>query len=122
MPKVVASAPKAMVTEWVTGRKLSDVIRDGHPGRARRRRRAAGRVPLLRRPPRVGLLHADPHPGNFQLLDDGRLLVIDFGAVARLPEGLPRPLSMMVRLALENRPDDLLALLRARGSCCRARP
>jgi hypothetical protein len=26
-------------------------------------------------------------PGNFQLLDDGRLLVLDFGAVARLPDG-----------------------------------
>ena len=47
VPKVVASAPKAMVTEWVTGRKLSDVIRDGHPGRARRRRGAAGRAALL---------------------------------------------------------------------------
>ena len=68
-----------------------------------------------RRPPRAGLLHADPHPGNFQLLDDGRLLVLDFGAVARLPDGLPRPLSIMVRLALENRPDDLLALLRREG-------
>ena len=41
--------------------------------------------------------------------------MLDFGAVARLPDGLPRPLSIMVRLALENRPDDLLALLRARG-------
>ena len=41
-------------------------------------------------PARSGLLHADPHPGNFQLLPDGRLLVLDFGAVARLPEGLPQ--------------------------------
>ena len=41
--------------------------------------------------------------------------MLDFGAVARLPDGLPRPLSIMVRLALENRPDDLLALLRREG-------
>ena len=59
-------------------------------------------------PARARLLHADPHPGNFQLLPDGRLLVLDFGAVARLPEGLPRPLSVMTRLALEDRPDDLV--------------
>jgi len=38
----------------------------------------------------VGLLHADPHPGNFRLLPDGRLGVLDFGAVDRLPDGLPR--------------------------------
>ena len=42
-------------------------------------------------------------------------MVIDFGAVARLPDGLPRPLSIMTRLALENRPDDLIELMRREG-------
>jgi predicted unusual protein kinase regulating ubiquinone biosynthesis (AarF/ABC1/UbiB family) len=114
VPKVIASAPKAMVSEWVTGRKLSDVIRSGTQSE---RDDAAALLAELHysSPPRLGLLHADPHPGNFQLLDDGRLLVLDFGAVARVPDGLPRPLSIMVRLALENRPDDLLALLRGEG-------
>ena len=44
---------------------------------------------LFSSPARVGLLHADPHPGNFRLLPDGRLGVLDFGAVDRLPDGLP---------------------------------
>jgi predicted unusual protein kinase regulating ubiquinone biosynthesis (AarF/ABC1/UbiB family) len=114
VPRVVASAPRAMVTEWVTGRRLSDVIRTGTQAD-----RDAAAVLLAgfhySSPARVGLLHADPHPGNFQVLADGRLMVIDFGAVARLPEGLPRPLTMMTRLALENRPDDLLQLLRNEG-------
>jgi predicted unusual protein kinase regulating ubiquinone biosynthesis (AarF/ABC1/UbiB family) len=114
VPKVVASAPKAMVSEWITGRKLSDVIRAGNQAE---RNHAAVLLAELHysAPPRLGLLHADPHPGNFQLLDDGRLLVLDFGAVARLPDGIPRPLAIMVRLALENRPDDLLKLLRREG-------
>ena len=114
VPRVVASAPRALVTEWVTGRKLSDVIRSGTQAE-----RDAAALLLAgfhySSPARVGLLHADPHPGNFQVLDDGRLMVIDYGAVARLPEGLPRPLTMMTRLALENRPDDLLQLLRDEG-------
>ena len=38
-------------------------------------------------PQRAGMLHADPHPGNFRIMDDGRIGVLDFGAVARLPEG-----------------------------------
>ena len=72
MPRVVASAPKAMVTEWVTGRKLSDVIRAGT--QAERDDAAALLAEFhYSSPARVGLLHADPHPGNFQLLDDGRL-------------------------------------------------
>jgi ubiquinone biosynthesis protein len=32
----------------------------------------------------AGLFHADPHPGNVLLLDDGTLGLIDFGAVGRL--------------------------------------
>ena len=52
-------------------------------------------------PQRAGLLHADPHPGNFRLLPDGRLGVIDFGAVARLPDGRARADRAAGRLALE---------------------
>jgi predicted unusual protein kinase regulating ubiquinone biosynthesis (AarF/ABC1/UbiB family) len=114
VPRVVASAPRAMVSEWVTGRKLSEVISAGTP---EERDRAGALLAEFHysAPARARLLHADPHPGNFQVLPDGRLLVLDFGAVARLPEGLPRPLSVMTRLALENRPDDLVALLRREG-------
>jgi predicted unusual protein kinase regulating ubiquinone biosynthesis (AarF/ABC1/UbiB family) len=84
VPKVVASAPKAMVTEWVTGRKLSDVIRTGTQAE---RDDAAVLLAELHysSPPRAGLLHADPHPGNFQLLD-GRA-----AARARLRRGGPPP-------------------------------
>jgi len=32
------------------------------------------------------LIHADPHPGNFLVLPDGRLGVLDFGATKRLSE------------------------------------
>jgi len=114
VPRVVASAPRAMVTEWVTGRKLSDIIRIGTQSE---RDHAALLLSEFHysAPYRVGLLHADPHPGNFQVLDDGRLLVIDYGAVARLPDGLPRPLSEMTRLALLERPGELIALLRREG-------
>jgi predicted unusual protein kinase regulating ubiquinone biosynthesis (AarF/ABC1/UbiB family) len=111
VPKVVASAPKVMVTEWVEGLHLADIIREG----TREQRDQAGRLLAefhFSAPSRSGLLHADPHPGNFMLGDDGRLRVIDFGAVARLPEGLPRTLGLMTRLALDGRSGDLLDLLR----------
>ncbi len=38
--------------------------------------------------------------------------VLDFGACARLPGGIPRPLGVMTRLAIEGRSADLLDLLR----------
>ncbi|GLZ30765.1 ABC transporter ATP-binding protein [Lentzea sp. NBRC 105346] len=112
VPKVVASSPKVMVTDWITGTPLSAIIREGGV----EERDLAGKLLSefhFSAPSRSGLLHADPHPGNFMLGEDGRLRVIDFGAVARLPDGLPKTLGRMTRLALEGRSNDLLDLLRS---------
>ncbi|GAA2992846.1 AarF/ABC1/UbiB kinase family protein [Actinokineospora diospyrosa] len=114
VPRVVASAPKVTITEWVDGRPLASVIRSG----TRDERDQAGRLLSefhFSSPARAGLLHSDPHPGNFMLTQDGRLCVIDFGAVARLPEGLPRPLGMMTRLSLQGRSAELMELMRDEG-------
>ena len=35
-----------------------------------------------------GFFHADPHPGNVLLTDDGRLALIDVGQVARVPKAM----------------------------------
>lgn len=111
VPRVVASSPKVLVSEWVTGRPLAAVIKDG----TREERDLAGlRLAEFHysSPERVGLLHSDPHPGNFMITEDDRICVIDFGAVAQLPDGLPRAHGRMMRLALEGRSDELLDLLR----------
>jgi predicted unusual protein kinase regulating ubiquinone biosynthesis (AarF/ABC1/UbiB family) len=99
VPRVVAFAPRVLVTEWVDGTPLAKVISDGTAAE----RDEAGRLMAtlhFSAPARAGLLHADPHPGNFRILADGRLGVIDFGAVARLPGGHPEPIGRLVRLAL----------------------
>jgi len=44
-----------------------------------------------------GVLHADPHPGNLILTDDGRLALIDLGMVAHVP---PRMQDKVVKLLL----------------------
>jgi predicted unusual protein kinase regulating ubiquinone biosynthesis (AarF/ABC1/UbiB family) len=114
VPKVVASAPKVVISEWVTGTPISAIIRDGDQAT----RDQVGRLLtefLYSSPPRVGLLHADPHPGNFQLLADGRLLVIDYGAVARLPGGWPLTLQQIAGLALRGESDALIERLRVEG-------
>jgi len=66
-------------------------------------------------PVRVRLLHADPHPGNYRLLPDGRLGVMDFGAVARLPGGHPEPIGRLARLALEGDARAVVEGLRTEG-------
>jgi predicted unusual protein kinase regulating ubiquinone biosynthesis (AarF/ABC1/UbiB family) len=44
-----------------------------------------------------GFLHADPHPGNLMLTDDGRLALLDLGMVAVVP---PRLQGSVVKLML----------------------
>lgn len=111
IPRVVASAPKVVVSEWVTGTPLSRVIADAD----QETRNLAGRLLMefhYSSPARAHLLHSDPHPGNFMLAEDGRLCVMDFGGVSKLPHGIPRHLGEMTRLALDGQSDELMRLLR----------
>jgi predicted unusual protein kinase regulating ubiquinone biosynthesis (AarF/ABC1/UbiB family) len=114
VPRIVASAPKALVSEWIDGTPLSAVIASG----AQQQRDRAGYLLAtlhFSAPARARLLHADPHPGNFRILADGRLGVLDFGATNRLPDGLPEPIGRLCRLALDGDAEEVLAGLRAEG-------
>ncbi len=121
VPGVVAVGEQVLVTEWLESpHSLAHVIRQG----SRAERDHYGRVFvtfLFDGPTRTGMLHADPHPGNFRVMPredggPGRIGVLDFGAVARLPErGLPSAMGRLIRLALDNGADELAAGLRAEG-------
>ncbi len=65
VPRVVASAPKVVVSEWMDGTPLSRIIRDGTSAD---RDRAGTLLATLHysAPERARMLHADPHPGNFR--------------------------------------------------------
>ncbi|WP_280495451.1 ABC1 kinase family protein [Nocardia asiatica] len=120
VPKVVASAPKVIVTEWLDGVAVSTIIKQGAEdpeGTRALRNRVAGLMGRFHfsSPEVIGLLHADPHPGNFMMLPDGKLAVIDFGACAPMPEGFPPVLGRMLALAVEERFAELTELLYDHG-------
>lgn len=97
VPEVLAYTSKVMVSEWVEGAPFATAA---DLEQEERNRVALQYVRFLfAGPSRVGLLHADPHPGNFKMLSDGRLAVIDFGLVARLPNGLPPAMGRILRIA-----------------------
>jgi predicted unusual protein kinase regulating ubiquinone biosynthesis (AarF/ABC1/UbiB family) len=114
VPRVLAHADRVLVTEWIDGVPLSAVIREGTPEERDHASRLLATF-LFSGPVLAGLLHADPHPGNFRLLPDGRLGVIDFGAVNRLPDGAPEPIGRLARWALEGRAEDVLEALYDEG-------
>jgi ubiquinone biosynthesis protein len=57
---------------------------------------------LLSQIMRDGVFHADPHPGNVLLLDDGRLGLLDFGSVGRLDPIVQGALAQLL-VAVERR-------------------
>lgn len=114
VPRVVHVADQVLVTEWVGGKPLSQIISKGTPAERNRAGLLLARF-LLSGPQRAGLLHADPHPGNFRLLDDGRLAVLDFGAVNRLPDGLPHPIGTLLRAAIHDDAEAVHSGLRREG-------
>jgi predicted unusual protein kinase regulating ubiquinone biosynthesis (AarF/ABC1/UbiB family) len=95
VPDVLAVAGQVLVTRWVGGTPLSRVIASG--SREERDRAGLLLVRLLASGPvRARRLHGDPHPGNFRLMDDGRLAVLDFGSNEPMPGGWPSRLGPLL--------------------------
>lgn len=115
VPDVVYQCEQVLVTEWIDGVPLSDVIADGTQEQRDRAGQLLARF-LFSGPARTGLLHADPHPGNFRLLPDEkggwRLGVLDFGTVDRLPGGLPPTIGISLRMTLDGEADAVYEMLR----------
>jgi predicted unusual protein kinase regulating ubiquinone biosynthesis (AarF/ABC1/UbiB family) len=114
VPAVIASGERVIVSEWLEGRPLSRLISSG----AQEERDAAAALYLeflLAGPQRAKLLHADPHPGNYRMTPDGRLGILDFGAVARLPKGLPSETGRLMSIALRGDGEAVVAGLREEG-------
>ncbi|WP_405863267.1 AarF/ABC1/UbiB kinase family protein [Streptomyces sp. NBC_01515] len=121
VPAVVHQCDQVLVTEWIDGIPLSEVIADGTQEQRDRAGQLLARF-LFSGPARTGLLHADPHPGNFRLLPadpdgkgDWRLGVLDFGTVDRLPGGLPTPIGDSLRMTLDGDAEGVYELLRTEG-------
>jgi hypothetical protein len=114
VPDVLVDTSQVLVSEWVEGTPLARIIRDGTDDE---RDEAASLYLefLLRGPNRARLLHADPHPGNFRVTEDGRLGVLDFGAVNRLPDGLPAAMGRLLTAALAGDAEEVERGLRAEG-------
>jgi len=121
VPDVVSVGGPVIVTEWLESpASLASIITSGtqeerdHYGELLVRFLFAG-------PSRTGMLHADPHPGNFRVIpnDDGspgKLGILDYGAVARLDsKGLPDAMGRLIRIATIEDREALVRGLRDEG-------
>lgn len=114
VPSVVHATPRVLVQDWLDGEPLARVAMSGTRAQRDRLGLLYQRF-LLSGPERTGLLHTDPHPGNFRLLADGRLGVLDFGSCLAMPGGLPVAFGRLIRALQAGGDDDILTALRGYG-------
>ena len=62
-----------------------------------------------------GYYHADPHPGNILVDENGTISLLDFGAVARLQERTKQAIPELLEAVVRNDTDDIVAALRKMG-------
>jgi predicted unusual protein kinase regulating ubiquinone biosynthesis (AarF/ABC1/UbiB family) len=100
VPAVYAATPRVLITGWLEGESLSTLL-EGRTDLLPTGWRELGRSEAADLAARLlshaiyapaactGWMHADLHAGNFLLLPGGRLGMLDFGAVAATPDGIP---------------------------------
>lgn len=106
IPKVIKVTKQVLIMEYVKGHKVTSE----EAFKIVERRTLALRVfkvfmyPLL-----TGrIFHADPHPGNISVSDDGKLILYDFGMIGRID---PETRIKLVRLYLSlNRGDPIMVV------------
>src|SRR6201985_2123477 len=111
VPAVYAATPRVLITRWLDGTPLSalfDGRRDLLPEGWRElddcdaadlAARLLGHA-IYAPAACTGWMHADLHTGNFLLLPGGRLGMLDFGAVAATPGGIPAPFGQLAAAVL----------------------
>jgi predicted unusual protein kinase regulating ubiquinone biosynthesis (AarF/ABC1/UbiB family) len=68
------------------------------------------------------LVHGDPHPGNFLVRPDGRLTILDFGAVKKLSPPFHAAYRELFAAGLSGKDPDVLGILKSAGFIIRGEP
>ena len=119
VPEVIEShvAGRVLTLELVEGDSLADLLENtSAESNDLRFKASAGLVAALYGPLLTdGTIHADPHPGNFMVLADGQLAVLDFGAVKQWSQRMTSAARTVYRGLLEDALPDIEGLLRSSG-------
>jgi len=67
-----------------------------------------------------GVYHADPHPGNLLVREDGALILLDFGAIAELSPSMREGIPEFLEGVLRRDTDRLIKAMRKMGFLSRA--
>jgi ubiquinone biosynthesis protein len=84
------TAQSVLTSEWIDGISVRDTAAIAAAGRDPRAVAVLIMRSFLTQALRDGFFHADMHPGNLFIDDQGRLVAVDFGIMGRLDAGMRR--------------------------------
>ncbi|WP_164008903.1 ABC1 kinase family protein [Pyxidicoccus trucidator] len=117
VPEVVDShsAGRVLTLELLEGLTLKDWVLTGASNEERFR--VASQLIRATYGPFFGAgeIHADPHPGNYMVMPDGRLGLLDFGSIKRFSPRFVDANQRMFQHAMKLEPMDVLGLSRDVG-------
>ena len=100
---------RVLVMEYVEGRRVDALAEWAREGRVSTTRVVRQVMEMYVQMMLVdGLFHADPHPGNLLVAPDGRLVLLDFGMVVRVPLETRRRLVHTVYAAIRRDVDGVV--------------
>ena len=105
-----------LTTGWRPGRPLEDWLRTEPTASARDRLGEALFRFYVGTLYEHGLFHADPHPGNYGLCDDGRIVIYDFGCVRQFDTKTVRAFAELVTAVRSDDGDATAGALHALGA------
>ncbi|MET9487186.1 AarF/ABC1/UbiB kinase family protein [Nocardia sp. NPDC006630] len=117
VPQVVHQQGDVLISEWLDGIPLPRIIASGDQSEKDRVGLLLLRF-VVSSFARTGLLYSDPHPGNFRVLRDGRLGIVDYGACPPFPSAFPTVVGEIADAALNGSSTMLEAVLREHGFIC----
>ncbi|MCH7401184.1 ABC1 kinase family protein [Belliella kenyensis] len=81
------SSSRIITMDWIDGQHIREWLANKNPSQEERNRVGQALWDFYHHQVHeLKQVHADPHPGNFIIQDDGKLGIIDFGCVKVIPE------------------------------------
>ncbi len=103
------SSSRVLTMELARGQKLKDIDLDKLANRYELARRGMSMV--VRQILENGFFHADPHPGNFLIDENGTISLLDWGMVGRLTTEMRYNLIELVRSFVEKDTEEIVNIL-----------
>ncbi len=117
VPEVIwdMSSEKVLCLSYLEGTKISDLEKLQSQEIDLPKIAEIGAISYLKQLVNYGFFHADPHPGNLAVSNDGKLIFYDFGMMGNISNNLQTRLGGMVKAAALRDASSLVSQLQKAG-------